>query len=218
MKIFLDTADLAEIRRATDAGLIDGVTTNPTLLARAGTDQAPSDLFREICETVKGPVSAEVVALDAEGMVSEGRKLASIHEHIVVKLPLTEAGLVACRTLTGEGVRTNVTLCFSTAQALLAAKAGATWVSPFAGRLDDIGHDGLEIIAEIRHVYDTYGFSTEILAASLRHPRHVQEAMMVGADVATLPPGVLYPLLDHPLTERGLEQFLKDWKDAGHSL
>ncbi|TVP76265.1 MAG: fructose-6-phosphate aldolase [Gemmatimonadales bacterium] len=218
MKIFLDTADLAEIRRASDAGLIDGVTTNPSLLAKAGNDRAPAELFREICETVDGPVSAEVVAVDSDGMIAEGRKLAAIHEHIVVKLPLTEAGLVACRTLTAEEIQTNVTLCFSTAQALLAAKAGATWVSPFVGRLDDIGHDGLEIVAEIRQVYDNYGFETEILAASLRHPRHVQEAMLVGADVATLPPSVLYPLLHHPLTDRGLDQFLKDWKAAGHAL
>lgn len=218
MKIFLDTADTAEIRRAAEAGLIDGVTTNPTLLARAGGDRSPTELFREICEIAAGPVSAEVVALDAEGMVREGRRLAEVHEHIVVKLPLTEAGLVACRTLTAEDVRTNVTLCFSTAQALLAAKAGATYVSPFAGRLDDIGHDGLEIIAEIRQVYDNYGFATEILAASLRHPRHVQEAMMVGADVATLPPKVLHALLHHPLTDQGLEQFLADWKAAGHTL
>lgn len=218
MKIFLDTADVDEIRRAAAAGLIDGITTNPSLLARVGGDLEPREIFRAICEIVDGPISAEVVATDREGMVREGRTLASLHENIVVKLPLIEDGLAACRTLSEEGIATNVTLCFSTVQALMAAKAGATFVSPFVGRLDDIGHEGMELVAEIRQVYDRYGFGTRILAASLRHPRHVLEAMLLGADAATLPPKVLYKLLEHPLTDRGLEQFLDDWKGTGKKL
>lgn len=218
MKIFLDTADLGEIRRAAAAGLIDGVTTNPTLLAKAAGDRSPRDLFREICEVADGPVSAEVVATDSDGMLREGRELAAIHEHIVVKVPLTEAGLRACRALRAEGIRVNVTLCFSVTQAHLAAKAGATYISPFVGRLDDIGHDGMELIGQIREVYDTYGFQTEILAASLRHPRHVAEALRLGADVGTLPPSVLWPLLKHPLTDLGLDRFLADWKALGREL
>jgi transaldolase len=218
MKIFLDTADLGEIRRAAAAGLIDGITTNPTLLAQAAGDRSPRELFREICQVADGPVSAEVVATDAEGMVTEGRELAAIHEHIVVKVPLTEAGLRACRSLRAEGIRVNVTLCFSVTQAHLAAKAGATYISPFVGRLDDVGHDGMELIGQIREVYDTYGFQTEILAASLRHPRHVAEALRLGADVGTLPPGVLWQLLKHPLTNLGLERFLADWKALGREL
>jgi transaldolase len=218
MKIFLDTADVNEIRRAAQAGLIDGITTNPSLLAQALGDREPRALFREICEIVDGPISAEVVALDADGMRTEGRALAALHPNIVVKLPLTEAGLQACRSLTSEGIRTNVTLCFSTVQALLAAKAGATYISPFVGRLDDVGHDGMEIISEIREVYDTYGFETEILAASLRHPRHVLEAALAGADVATIPPKVLQQLLRHPLTDSGLQQFMKDWEGLGKTL
>jgi transaldolase len=218
MKIFLDTAELAEIRRAAEAGLIDGVTTNPSLLAKAAGDREPVELFLEICRLVDGPISAEVVATDADGMVSEGEKLAALHENIVVKVPLTEAGLRACRSLTDRGIRVNVTLCFSAVQALLAAKAGATYISPFVGRLDDVGHDGMEVVAEIREAYDTYGYETEILAASLRHPRHVLEAMKVGADVATLPPSVLYQLMRHPLTDSGLAAFLQDWKGLGRSL
>lgn len=218
MKIFLDTADIAEIRRASEAGLIDGITTNPSLLAKVGGSRAPRDIFLEICEAVDGPVSAEVVAVEAEGMVSEGRKLAEIHENIVVKVPLTEQGLRACRSLRGSGIRVNVTLCFSAVQALLAAKAGATFISPFVGRLDDVGHDGMALIEEIRQVYDEYDIETEILAASLRHPRHVVESMKLGADCATLPPKVLYQLLGHPLTDRGLEQFLEDWKALGKEL
>jgi transaldolase len=218
MKIFLDSADLTEIRRAADAGLIDGITTNPSLMASALGDGDPRAHFAAICELVDGPISAEVVALDAEGMVAQGRKLAALHENIVVKLPITEDGLRACRILSSEGLRTNLTLCFSTAQALLAAKAGATFVSPFVGRLDDVGHDGMEIVAEIRDVYETYGFETEILAASLRHPRHVLEAMLAGADAATLPPSVLYPLLRHPLTDSGLARFMEDWKGLGKEL
>jgi transaldolase len=218
MKIFLDTADLGEIRRAAAAGLIDGITTNPSLLATAAGDRSPRELFREICEVVNGPVSAEVVATDTAGMIREGTELADIHDHIVVKLPLTEAGLGACRVLHGEGIRTNVTLCFSVPQALLAAKAGATYISPFVGRLDDIGHDGMELIGQIRQVYDNYALDTEILAASLRHTRHVVEAMTLGADVATLPSKVLWQLLQHPLTDSGLERFLADWKSLGREL
>jgi len=218
MKIFLDTADLNEIRRAAAAGLIDGITTNPSLMAKALGDGDPKAHFAAICEIVDGPISAEVVALDAGGMITQGLELAALHENIVVKLPITEDGLRACRTLSSEGIRTNLTLCFSTAQALLVAKAGATFVSPFVGRLDDVGHDGMEIISEIRDVYETYGFETEILAASLRHPRHVLEAMLAGADAATLPPSVLYALLRHPLTDSGLAQFMEDWKGLGKEL
>lgn len=218
MKIFLDTADLTEIRRAAEAGLIDGITTNPTLLAQALGDGEPRALFQAICALVDGPISAEVIALDAEGMIREGEALAALHPNIVVKLPLTESGLRSCRALTGKGIRTNVTLCFSTVQALLAAKAGATYISPFVGRLDDVGHDGMEMISEIREVYDTYGFDTEILAASLRHPRHVLEAALAGADVATIPPKVLHQLLRHPLTDSGLQQFMTDWEGLGKAL
>lgn len=218
MKIFLDTADLDEIRRAAAAGLIDGITTNPTLVATAAGERSPRDLFREICEVADGPVSAEVVATDAEGMLREGRELAAIHDHIVVKVPLTEVGLRTCRALRSEGIRVNVTLCFSAPQAVLAAKAGATYISPFVGRLDDIGHDGMELIAQIRRVYDNYALDTEILAASLRHPRHVVEAMELGADVGTLPAKVLWQLLKHPLTDSGLDRFLADWKSLGRDL
>ncbi len=218
MKIFLDTADLAEIERAAEADLIDGITTNPSLLAKVGGDRKPEEVFLDICRAVDGPVSAEVVALDTEGMISEGRKLAALHQNIVVKVPLTENGLRACRHLRSHDIRVNVTLCFSTTQALLAAKAGATYISPFVGRLDDIGHDGMEIVRDIRQVYDEYDLDTEILAASLRHPRHVLEAMLIGADCATLPPKVLYQLMKHPLTDRGLEAFLLDWKTLGKEI
>jgi transaldolase len=218
MKIFLDTSDLAEIERAAEANLIDGITTNPSLLAKVAGAREPEEIFLDICRAVDGPVSAEVVAVDAEGMVSEGVKLAAIHENIVVKVPLTEPGLQACRSLRAGGIRVNVTLCFSTTQALLAAKAGATYISPFVGRLDDIGHDGMDIVRDIRHVYDEYGLETEILAASLRHPRHVLEAMLIGADCATLPSKVLYQCMKHPLTDRGLEAFLSDWRSLGKQL
>lgn len=218
MKIFLDTADLDEIRRAAAAGLIDGITTNPTLVATAASDRSPRELFREICQVADGPVSAEVVATDAEGMLREGKELAAIHDHIVVKVPLTEVGLRTCRALRSEGIPVNVTLCFSAPQALLAAKAGATYISPFVGRLDDIGHDGMELIGQIRRIYDNYAMDTEILAASLRHPRHVVEAMELGADVGTLPAKVLWQLLKHPLTDSGLERFLSDWKSLGRDL
>lgn len=218
MKIFLDTADITEIRRAADAGLIDGVTTNPSLMAKVAGDQDPKDLFLEICDAVDGPVSAEVIGVDKETMVTEGRRLAALHDNIVVKLPLIEEGLRACRALTAEGIRTNVTLCFSAPQALMAAKAGATYVSPFIGRLDDISHDGMELIGQIRQVYDNYGIQTEILAASIRHPMHMVQSMLLGADVGTLPPNVLYQLLKHPLTDRGLEAFLADWQKLGKEI
>lgn len=218
MKIFLDTADISEIRRAADAGLIDGVTTNPSLMAKVAGDRDPKDLFLEICNTVDGPVSAEVVGMDKETMVAEGKRLASLHDNIVVKLPLIEEGLRACRALTAEGIRTNVTLCFSASQALMAAKAGATYVSPFVGRLDDISEDGMELIAQIRQVYDNYGLDTQILAASIRHPQHMVQSMLLGADCGTLPPKVLYQLLQHPLTDRGLEAFLADWEKLGKEI
>lgn len=218
MKIFLDTADIAEIRRAADAGLIDGVTTNPSLMAQVAGDQNPKDLFLEICNTVDGPVSAEVVGVDKATMVEEGKRLAALHDNIVVKLPLIEEGLRACRALTAEGIRTNVTLCFSAPQALLAAKAGATYVSPFVGRLDDIAHDGMELIGQIRQIYDNYGIETEILAASIRHPMHMVQSMLLGADCGTLPPKVLYQLLKHPLTDKGLDAFLADWKKVGKEI
>lgn len=218
MKIFLDTADPQEIRRAAEAGLIDGVTTNPSLLAKFAGDRDPKEIFLEIAEAVDGPVSAEVVAVDAETMVAEGRRLAAIHDNIVIKVPLTEDGLRACRAFRAEGIRVNVTLCFSPIQALFAAKAGATFISPFIGRLDDIASDGMELIAQIRQIYDNYGMETEILAASIRHPQHVVQALLIGADCGTLPPAVLYKLLQHPLTERGLQQFLKDWEALGASL
>jgi len=218
MKIFLDTADVSEIRRAADAGLIDGVTTNPSLMARVAGDGDPQDIFMAICDAVDGPVSAEVVALDAEGMIEEGTKLAGLADNIVVKLPLTEHGLRACRALTAEGIETNVTLCFSAPQALLAAKAGATYISPFIGRLDDIGGEGMDLIAQIRQIYDNYGIETRILAASIRHPMHMVESMLIGADCATLPAKVLYQLLKHPLTDKGLDAFLADWKSTGKEL
>jgi transaldolase len=218
MKIFLDTADTAEIKRASEAGLIDGVTTNPSLLAKVAGDRDPVDIFLEICNSVDGPVSAEVIAIEADQMVSEGRKLAKLHDNIVIKVPLTEDGLRACRTFRSEGIRVNVTLCFSSPQALLAAKAGATFISPFIGRIDDIGWDGMDLIGEIRQIYDNYGMETEILAASIRHPQHMVQSMLLGADCATLPPKVLYQLLKHPLTDRGLDGFLADWKALGKDL
>ena len=218
MKIFLDTSDLKEIRRATDAGLIDGITTNPSLVAKVAGDRDPKEIYLEICETVNGPVSLEVVGVDRDTMVTEGRKLAAIHENAVVKVPLTEAGLKACRQLVSDGMRVNVTLCFSVSQALLAAKAGATYVSPFVGRIDDISGEGMQLIHQIRQVYDNYGYTTEILAASIRHPVHVSESMMLGADCCTIPPKVLWQLSQHPLTDQGLEAFLKDWETLGTDI
>jgi transaldolase len=213
MKIFLDTADLSEIRRAADAGLIDGITTNPSLLSKAaGSEGDPRAILEEICAVVPGPISAEVVAIDGETMIREGRKLAKIADNIVVKAPLTEEGLVACRSLRAEGIPVNVTLCFSPTQALLAAKASASYISPFVGRLDDVSTDGMDLIRQIRVIYDNYGFETEILAASIRHPQHVVESALAGADVGTMPPKVLWQLLEHPLTDKGLAGFLADWE------
>lgn len=211
MKFFLDTASLKDISWATQVGLIDGITTNPSLLAKQAGDLDPRDVLKEICSLVEGPVSAEVVAIDTEGMTKEGKALAKIADNIVVKIPMLEDGMVAVRRLTAEGIRTNVTLCFSSVQCLIAAKAGATYVSPFIGRLDDVGQEGMDVIREARQIFDNYTIATQILAASMRHPRHVVEAAMIGADVATLPPEVLRKMLLHPLTDRGLDQFLSDW-------
>lgn len=211
MKLFLDSADLGDIRWASQAGLIDGVTTNPTLLSKSAGDVEPTDVLKEICSMVDGPVSAEVVAVDVDGMYTEGRELAKLADNIVVKIPMLEEGMVATRRLVADGIKVNVTLAFSSVQCLLAAKAGATYVSPFLGRLDDIGHDSMDIVRETRLIFDNFGLETEILAASIRHPRHVAEAAMVGADVATMPTAVLRKLLLHPLTDRGLDQFLNDW-------
>jgi transaldolase len=217
MKFFVDTADLAEIRDLAEKGLLDGVTTNPSLVAKAGRDFIQT--VREICAIVDGPVSAEVSALDAETMIAEGRKLAEIAENVTVKVPMTWDGLKACRTLTQAGTMVNVTLCFSANQALLAAKAGATFVSPFVGRLDDVGEDGMAVVRDIRTIYDNYpDYGTEILAASLRNPWHVTEAALAGADVATIPPAILKQLVNHPLTDKGLAQFVADWKKTGQSI
>ena len=211
MKFFLDTASLKDISWAAQAGLIDGITTNPSLLAKQAGDLDPRDVLKEICSLVEGPVSAEVVAIDTDGMTKEGKALAKIADNIVVKIPMLEDGMVAVRRLTAEGIRTNVTLCFSSVQCLIAAKAGATYVSPFIGRLDDVGQEGMDVIREARQIFDNYAIATQILAASMRHPRHVVEAAMIGADVATLPAEVLRKMLLHPLTDRGLDQFLSDW-------
>jgi transaldolase len=216
MKFFADTADLADIRELASMGLLDGVTTNPSLVAKAGGDF--KETVREICRIVEGPVSAEVTALDAEGMVAEGRHLAKIAPNVTVKVPLTWDGLKACRTLTQGGTMVNVTLCFNANQALLAAKAGATFISPFIGRLDDAGIDGMELIEEIRTIYDNYDFTTEILAASIRTVNHVKYAALAGADVATVPPSVLKTLVKHPLTDKGIELFTADWKKTGQSI
>ncbi|MCL6507965.1 MAG: fructose-6-phosphate aldolase, partial [Bryobacteraceae bacterium] len=209
MKIFLDTANLDELRKGAEWGIVDGVTTNPSLIAREG--RPIEEQIRRICDIIDGDVSAEVVATEASEMVREARRLAGIHPNVVVKVPLTREGIKATAALSKEGIRLNVTLCFSPAQALLAAKAGAYIVSPFVGRLDDIGHIGMDLIRQITQIYRTYGFKTQVLAASLRSPLHVVEAALAGADIATLPFRVLDMLFNHPLTEKGLEQFLKDW-------
>lgn len=211
MKFFLDTASLKDISWAAQAGLIDGITTNPSLLAKQAGDLDPRDVLKEICSLVDGPVSAEVVATDADGMVTEGRSLAKIADNIVVKIPVIPEGIVAVKRLSSDGIRVNVTLCFSSLQCLIAAKAGAAYVSPFIGRLDDVGQEGMDVIREARTIFDNYQIETQILAASIRHPRHVVEAAMIGADVATIPPDVLRKLLQHPLTDKGLEAFLSDW-------
>lgn len=216
MKFFIDTAEVSEIRALIPTGLVDGVTTNPSLVAKSGRDFR--EMIAEVCALIPGPVSAEVTALETGPMLAEGRSLAKIAGNVVVKLPLTLNGIAACKALTGEGIRTNVTLCFSVNQALIAAKAGATYISPFIGRLDDIGQDGMELIREIRAVYDNYGFATQILAASIRSPQHMRESALAGADVATAPPSVIKALANHPLTDKGLEAFLADWAKTGQKI
>ena len=212
MKFFLDTANLDEIREAASMGILDGVTTNPSLIAKEGAKF--KERIVEICEIVQGPVSAEVTATDTEGMCSQGRELAKLHQWVVVKIPIIKAGLKAVMLLTSEGIKVNATLCFSPSQALLVAKAGATYVSPFLGRLDDIAHVGMDLVRDIVTIYRNYSFKTQVLAASLRHPLHVVDAAKVGADVATMPYKVFEQLLKHPLTDKGLDQFLKDWEKA----
>jgi transaldolase len=218
MKFFVDTADVEEIREFAATGMLDGVTTNPSLVAQSGRDFF--EVLAEICALVEGPVSAEVTATETDGMLAEGRKLAALAPNVTVKVPLTWDGLKACRILTREGIKVNVTLCFSAAQAILAAKAGATFVSPFVGRLDDIGQNGMNLIAEIREIYDNYSdsFQTEILVASIRHPIHVVEAARIGADVVTVPPKVLRQLAMHALTDKGLAAFLADWRKTGQAI
>ena len=216
MKLFLDSANLKEIEEAVSWGAIDGVTTNPSLVAKEQRDFVP--LLREICERVNGPVSMETTTREAEGMVKEGRLFATVHPHIVVKCPLTKEGLTATRQLSSEGIRVNVTLCFSPSQALLAAKAGASFVSPFVGRLDDISEDGMALVRDIKAIYANYRFSTQILVASVRHPIHVVEAAKIGADIATMPFSVLDALVKHPLTDIGLDRFLRDWEKLPASI
>ena len=216
MQLFLDTTDTAVLKDLAATGLVDGVTTNPTLIAKSGRPML--EVIAEICDLVEGPVSAEVAATDMAGMLSEGRKLAGVAPNVTVKVPLTRDGLTATSQFAREGIKVNVTLCFTAAQALLAAKAGATFISPFIGRLDDYGADGMELITEIRAIYDNYDFDTEILAASIRNPAHVTAAALAGADCATIPPGVFQDLFKHPLTEKGLEQFLSDWAKTGQSI
>ena len=216
MKFFADTAEIAEIRELAATGLLDGVTTNPSLVHKSGRDFL--EVVREICGVVSGPVSAEVVALDYEGMIREAEVLRKIADNITIKVPLTPAGLKACKSLTSDGTMVNVTLCFSSAQALLAAKAGATFISPFVGRHDDVGFDGMALIADIRLIYDNYDFGTEILVASVRHPMHVVEAAKIGADVMTAPPKIIWQLFKHPLTDAGIASFLKDWQATGQSI
>jgi len=216
MKFFIDTANLDEIKEANELGLIDGVTTNPSLVAKEGDVDFKVHL-KKICDIVKGDISAEVTALDTEGMLKEGRELAKVADNVVIKVPLTLDGLKACRTFRAEGTKVNVTLCFSEAQALLAAKAGASYISPFIGRLDDIATDGMQLIRNIVQIYDNYGFATEVLAASIRHPMHIVDCALAGADVATIPFKVIQQLVKHPLTDKGLEGFLNDWKKSGRS-
>jgi transaldolase len=216
MKFFVDTADVDEIRELADTGLLDGVTTNPSLILKSGRDIV--EVTKEICNIVDGPVSAEVTALDYDGMMKEAAVLSKIADNICIKLPLTMDGLKACKTLSSQGQQTNVTLCFSANQALLAAKAGATFISPFIGRLDDMGIDGMELIEEIRVIYDNYGFETQILAASIRTVNHVKDSALAGADVATIPPSTLKALVKHPLTDKGLDAFLADWAKTGQKI
>jgi transaldolase len=216
MKFFVDTADVAEIRALIALGLVDGVTTNPSLIAKSGRDM--SEAIKEICDLVDGPVSAEVTATDFDGMMAEAAKLSAIAANVTIKVPMTEAGIQACKALSYDGTSVNVTLCFSSAQAILAAKAGAAFISPFVGRLDDIGQDGMGLIEEICEIYSNYDFDTEVLVASVRHPMHVIDAARMGADVATVPPSVLRQMFKHPLTDKGLQAFLEDWKKTGQSI
>lgn len=218
MKFFVDTADVDEIRELIDSGLLDGVTTNPSLVAKTGRDFF--EVLEEICALVPGPVSAEVAATEADGMLAEASMLTKGRPNVVIKVPLTWEGLKACRALVQGGTKVNVTLCFSAAQAILAAKAGAAYVSPFVGRLDDIGHDGMALIGEIRQIYDNYAgsFNTEILVASVRHPMHVVEAAKIGAEVVTVPPKILRQLVNHTLTDKGLAAFLADWRKTGQTI
>ncbi len=216
MKFFVDTAEIDAIAELNDLGMVDGVTTNPSLILKAGRDII--EVTKEICDMVSGPVSAEVVATEAKAMIAEGLKLAKIAPNIAIKVPLTWDGLTACKAFASEGLKVNVTLCFSANQALLAAKAGATFVSPFLGRLDDIGLNGMDLIGEIRTIYDNYDFKTQILAASIRTVNHVKEAALIGADVATIPPATLKALVKHPLTDKGLEAFLADWAKTGQNI
>lgn len=216
MKFFVDTADIGDIRELNATGLLDGVTTNPSLILKSGRNII--EVTKEICAEVDGPVSAEVAATDYETIMKEAAVLSKIADNICIKLPLTMDGLKACKALTSDGYKTNVTLCFSANQALLAAKAGATYISPFIGRLDDMAINGMDLIGEIRTIYDNYGFSTEILAASIRSVNHVKEAALIGADVATVPPSTLKALVKHPLTDKGLEQFLADWAKTGQNI
>lgn len=208
MDIFIDTGDVSEIKEAAKWGVIDGVTTNPSLIAKTGRKQ--EDVIKEICDIVNGPISAEVISTDVDGMIKEGRELAKIHPNVVIKLPLTEAGITACKYFSENNIKTNVTLCFSANQALLAAKNGATFISPFIGRLDDIGQTGMDLIEEIKVIYENYGYPTKVLAASIRHTEHVKQALLVGADVGTMPFGVIKAMFKHPLTDIGLEKFLAD--------
>ena len=216
MRIFIDTADTAELAAAFDTGLVDGVTTNPSLIAKSGRDF--KEVIAEICGMTEGPVSAEVASTEAERMIKEGRVLSDIASNVVVKLPLTWDGLKACRELTADGIDTNVTLCFTATQAWLAAKAGATYISPFIGRLDDLGMHGMELIAEIRALYDQHDYDTQILAASIRSAAHCKESAIMGADVATIPPKTFQQLIQHPLTDKGLDAFVKDWQGTGQSI
>ena len=216
MKFFADTAEIAEIRELAATGLLDGVTTNPSLVHKSGRDFL--EVVREIAGVVPGPVSAEVVALDYDGMMREAEVLRKIADNITIKVPLTPDGLKACKTLSEDGTMVNVTLCFSSAQALLAAKAGATFISPFVGRHDDVGFNGMDLISDIRLIYDNYDFGTQILVASVRHPMHVVEAAKIGADVMTAPPKIIWQLFKHPLTDAGIASFLKDWQATGQSI
>ncbi|ACX73304.1 transaldolase [Methanocaldococcus vulcanius M7] len=211
MKFFLDTANVEDIKKYAELGLVDGVTTNPTLVAKEGRDFY--EVVKEICQIVEGPVSAEVISTDAEGMVKEARDLSKIADNIVIKIPMTKDGMKAVKILSSEGIKTNVTLVFSPLQALLAAKAGATYVSPFVGRLDDIGHVGMKLVEDVVKIYKNYDIKTEVIVASVRHPWHVLEAAKIGADIATLPPAVMDKLFNHPLTDIGLERFLRDWEE-----